>query len=97
MAEVLWLASSGGFGGIGLGRETRLDMDALPEELRAQARARLDPEALEALAGGGGADRMTYRLHWEGPEGAGPTVEFSEAAAPAELLDLIDALLEAGR
>lgn len=95
---MITISTSGGIGGFGLARTTEVSVETLPEPLREEACAQLDPAALAALGGAKarGTDRIVY--HIVVVEGtARRSFDLPEAALPAETLDLIDALLDLGR
>ena len=95
LAMMITITTSGGIGGFGLAKKAEVAVDSLPEPLRVETCAKLDPAALEAIDTTpvrGAADRIVY--HIVVVEGGG-TVAFDlpETALPAETLDLIDALM----
>jgi len=97
LAMMITITTSGGIGGFGLAKSAEVAVDSLPEPLRVEACARLDPAALGALdaAPGRGADRIIYHIVVvaEGP----PTrFDLPESALPDATLDLIDELLRRG-
>lgn len=97
---ILHITTSGGIGGFGLGKDARLEVDALPRELRAETCEVMTPERLAPLAAApadSGADRIGYAITLEDADGAQHRYEIGEAAMPPEMLDLIDALLAEAR
>lgn len=96
LAMMITITTSGGIGGFGLVRSARLEVSELPSPLQAEACARLDPTALDALetpATRGGADRIVYHIVIS-IDGSDPRAfDLPETALPDATLDLIDALL----
>ena len=95
LAMMITISTSGGIGGFGLAKSAEVAVDNLPEPLRVEACAKLDPAALEALDPTpvrGAADRIVYHIV---VVEAGATTSFTlpETALPAATLDLIDELL----
>jgi hypothetical protein len=100
LAMIITITTSGGIGGFGLAKSAEVAVDTLPEPLRVETCARLDPEALTALAASPqrGADRIVYHIVVVDGEGArAVTFDLPESALPGETLDLIDELLRRGR
>ena len=65
LAMMITITTSGGIGGFGLAKSAEVAVDSLPEPLRAEACARLDPAALGALdaaPGAAAADRIVYHI-----------------------------------
>jgi hypothetical protein len=92
---MITITTSGGIGGFGLARQAEVAVESLPEPLRVEACAKLDPAALQALSAArprGGADRIVYHIV---VAETGGTVRFDlpETALPAGTLDLLDELL----
>lgn len=100
LAMIVTITTSGGFGGLGLVKSTRVEVETLPEALQAETCARLDADALQALeargAARGEADLVMYHItvHESSIEGA---FDLPEAVLPGETLDLIDQLLALGK
>jgi hypothetical protein len=99
LAMMVTIATSGGIGGFGLGKEAKVELDALPAGIREEACTLLVPDRLsrlerESRAPGkqGGADRITYRIELEHAGGVS-TYEIGEAAMSPEMLDMIDAMV----
>ena len=99
LAMMITITTSGGIGGFGLAKSAHVAVDSLPEPLRAEACALLDPSALGALdtkPAPGAADRIMYKIAIEGAGASSGTFRVPESALPAETLDLIDQLFEYG-
>ena len=99
LAMMITITTSGGIGGFGLAKTAEVAVDSLPEPLRVEACAKLDPAALQAIAATrprGGPDRIVYHIM---VVETGGTVRFDlpETALPAATLDLIDELLARGK
>ena len=95
LAMMITISTSGGIGGFGLAKTAEVAVDSLPEPLRVEACARLDPAALgslDATPGRGAADRIVYHIV-VGEGGAAARFDLPESALPDETLDLIDDLL----
>jgi hypothetical protein len=92
---MITITTSGGIGGFGLVKSTEVTVESLPEPLRVETCARLDPAALGSLAAAPGreaVDRIVYHIVVsEGGEAA--RFDLPESALPPETLDLIDDLL----
>jgi len=96
---MITITTSGGIGGFGLAKAAEVAVETLPEPLRVEACAKLDPAALEALAAArprGGPDRIVYHIVVV-ETGGTARFDLPETALPADTLDLIDALLARGR
>lgn len=93
---IVTISTSGGFGGFGLARTTAVELDTLPEPLRAEACARLDPGALGGLPQHPqkGADRIVYHIEVAGGGGGPARFDLPETMLPDATLDVIDALLD---
>jgi hypothetical protein len=95
LAMMITITTSGGIGGFGLAKKAEVAVDNLPEPLRVETCAKLDPAALGALDPTpvrGAADRIVYHIVVV-EEGKVATFALPETALPAETLDLIDQLL----
>jgi hypothetical protein len=92
---MITITTSGGIGGFGLAKSAEVAVDTLPEPLRVETCARLDPAALAALqpAPPRGADRIVYHIVVVADDGSLTTFDLPETALPVDTLDLIDALL----
>jgi hypothetical protein len=101
LAMMISITTSGGIGGFGLAKSAEVAVDTLPEPLRVETCARLDPAALDALAATPprGADRIIYHIVVVGDAVGGVAVSYDlpESALPGETLDLIDELLRLKR
>jgi emfourin len=96
LAMMITITTSGGIGGFGLAKSAEVAVDSLPEPLRVEACARLDPAALGALeTTPRGADRIVYHIVIV-EAGEARRFDLPESALPGETLDLIDALLARG-
>ncbi|MFD2740045.1 protealysin inhibitor emfourin [Sulfitobacter aestuarii] len=92
---IIKIATTGGIGGFGLGQDRKVDVNALPAEIRAQACEMLSDAQLSAMAKASfdkGADRVNYSIALQGDDGAVRRYEIGEAAMPPEMLDMIDTL-----
>jgi hypothetical protein len=97
LAMMITITTSGGIGGFGVAKSAEVAVESLPEPLRVETCARLDPETLGALkpVAVRGADRIVYHIVVsEGAEAS--RFDLPESAFPGETLDLIDALLARG-
>jgi hypothetical protein len=96
LAMMITITTSGGIGGFGLARTTEVATDDLPETLRDEACARLDPSALGGIraAPTRGADRVVYHIVVAEAGAAATTFDLPETALPDATLELIDALME---
>jgi hypothetical protein len=97
-AMLVTITTSGGFGGFGLARSAAVEIDTLPDPLRAEACARLAPDVLGDLAGSTprGADRIVYHIVVAGEGAQASRFDLSETTLPDATLDVIDALLDLG-
>ena len=96
---VITISTSGGFGGFGLAKKTQVAVESLPEPLRVEACARLDPGALGALdpaPARGAADRIVYHVVVE-EGGERASFDLPETALPDATLELIDSLFDLRR
>jgi hypothetical protein len=97
LAMMITITTSGGIGGFGLAKSAEVAVDSLPEPLRVETCALLDPAALGELDAtpARGADRIFYHIVVVA-EGAPARFDLPESALPEATLDLIDQLLERG-
>jgi hypothetical protein len=94
---MITITTTGGIGGFGLAKSAEVEVGMLPEPLRLETCARLDPSVLGALdvpPRAAVADRIVYHIV---VRAAGATRRFDlpESALPAATLELIDDLLQA--
>ncbi len=93
---MLTIATSGGIGGTGLGREQSVEVAELPAPLRQEVCDQFTEERLTKLAAtkaSGGADRLTYVIGLDMEDGKPVQYQLDEAAMPPEMLDLIDMMM----
>lgn len=92
---IVQISTSGGFGGLGLGNEARIEVDKLPEEIRERTCEMLTDGDLSKLAKLGEEtmpDGVRYVLTLEDMDGK-HVYEINETAMAPEMLDLIDELM----
>ncbi|WP_146188909.1 protealysin inhibitor emfourin [Albidovulum aquaemixtae] len=96
---MLTIATSGGIGGFGLGKERSVAVGNLPTPLRQEVCDQFTEERLAKLAATSaqrGADRLTYVIGLDMEDGKPVEYRLDEAAMPPEMLDLIDTMLHTG-
>lgn len=92
---IVQISTSGGIGGFGLGKDARIEMDTLPEEIRTRACEIMTDEGLSQLAkteSGVMPDGISYVITLEDMDG-NHVYEINESAMAPEMLDLVDELM----
>ena len=96
MAMMVTITTSGGIGGFGLARSVRVAVEELPPAMRAETCEMLAPGYLRGIARAvrpGAADFVVYHIVVQEAQGAAEPFDLPEPVLPAQMLDLIDALL----
>ena len=95
LAMMITISTSGGIGGFGLAKSAEVAVDSLPEPLRVEACARLDPKrsARSTRRRCAGPPTASSITSWSWRGAADGPFDLPESALPAETLDLIDELL----
>ena len=97
---IVTIATSGGIGGFGLGKTSRVEVEALPVTMQQTVCDTMTTDRLGALAAqapGKGADRLVYEIAIEGDDGSVARFDIPETAMPDEMRDLIDSMREFGK
>jgi len=92
---IVQISTSGGMGGFGLGKEARVELDNLPEEVRTKACEMMTDDDLSVLAKSDKdamPDGISYVITLEDAKGK-HVYKINEGVMAPEMLDLVDELM----